>query len=470
VDPAAPQLAAQAAALLRDREAARRDVRRLLDAADRTDGDPLILLRAWRAERRFEVESPALAVRSARLEREAREEAPRLAKALRDLAKRTTHAVAGAPPAASILGAAAARRLAGLADSANAPPQAPVAVAVAMGRARLLDTPGLAERDAASRERFVEKAVSEERFAAEYALLLQGAPAGPAPARTALAAAVALRAYAQEPVWFPGFPAPSVQEMERRYGLAEVRFAAGIPSAWTPWYRRAIDLALGDLRRVLPALDLTGLRILVTSDPLRPGTLALHDPRRRRVILPAVSGLGTIAHEVAHDLDWQFALRAYGIRGDYASDGAIRAPGDPLAFRLGELARSAASANRSGAAGEPADRMADVLARGVDWLVAASLAAQGRSNGYLTSIQDEVLTGHGTARPPESGEAAEALLGILDEVAPVHPATRDWFVRRYGQNSTRMDKARPGMAGAAPARRGLSGALPPSPAATGYER
>jgi len=324
----------------------------------------------------------------------------------------------------------------------------------------------------ASRERFVEKAVSEERFAAEYALVLRDVPAGRAPARTALAAAVALRAYAQEPVWFPGFPAPSVEELERRYGLGEIRFAAGVPSAWRPWYCRAIDLALLDLRRVLPALDLTGLRVLVTSDPLRPGTLALHDPRRRRVILPALSGLGTVAHEIAHDLDWQVALRAWGIRGDYASDGAIGAPVDPLAFRLGELAASLAGVNRSGAPGEHPDRLADVFARSIDWFVAASLAAQGRSNGYLTSIQDEVLTGHGTARAPESGAAAEALLGILDEVAPVQPATREWFFRHYGRFSTHaaVDPARRGAAGAAPAWRGPGGTLPPSPAVSGYER
>jgi hypothetical protein len=69
----------------------------------------------------------------------------------------------------------------------------------------------------------------------------------------------------------------------------------------------------------------------------------------------------------------------------------------------------------------------------VDWFVAASLASQGRTNGYLSSVQDDMLTGYGTVRPPDlTGRAGDAIVTILDEVAPLYPDTRDWFLRSYG--------------------------------------
>ncbi|HUF27374.1 MAG TPA: hypothetical protein VMM18_10390, partial [Gemmatimonadaceae bacterium] len=80
-----------------------------------------------------------------------------------------------------------------------------------------------------------------------------------------------------------------------------------------------------------------------------------------------------------------------------------------------------------------ARRPAEVFARSLDWFVAVSLAADGRVNGYLSSVQDEMLTGYGTVRPPDvTGTAGKALIAILDEVAPVYPRTREWFLRSYG--------------------------------------
>jgi hypothetical protein len=140
---------------------------------------------------------------------------------------------------------------------------------------------------------------------------------------------------------------------------------------------------------------------------------------------------GTIAHEVAHDLDWQVALRRYRVRGDYASDRATRLGGDRLASHIQELA----SANLDTGVGNAvhARRPAEVFARSVDWFVVASLAAQGRSNGYLSSVQDELLTGYGTVRPPDiRGVAGQALISILDDVAPIYPQTRSVFEKRYG--------------------------------------
>src|SRR5690606_19082565 len=74
-----------------------------------------------------------------------------------------------------------------------------------------------------------------------------------------------------------------------------------------------------------------------------------------------------------------------------------------------------------------------IFARNLDWFVAVSLAAQGRSNGYLSSVQDDMLTGYGTVTPPDiSGRAGDALIYILDEVAPLYPETRNVFLKSYG--------------------------------------
>jgi len=81
-----------------------------------------------------------------------------------------------------------------------------------------------------ARERFARHAVSEEGFTAEYASLARNA--SPAiTGRIALAVAVALRGYAQEPVWFAGFPAPTADQLEAAWGL-EIRFAADLPASW----------------------------------------------------------------------------------------------------------------------------------------------------------------------------------------------------------------------------------------------
>lgn len=435
-DDRAPELAARAAALVRDRVLAREDVLALLRAAQAQAGDPLLMIGRWRADRRFGVEAPALAALPPAAELQALELAPRLARGVRDLELR----VAGVSTrrtaqTASLLTEPVARRLSVLADSTNLPPQAPVAVAVATHR-RDLTTGGnldVAERE--RREHFVANAISEERFAAEYALLVHEAP-GVAPAVAALSVAVAMRAYAQEPVWFTGMGGPSTRELQERYGLADVRFGDEVDPEWRPYYRRMVDHAIVDLRRVLPALDVRGLTVAIDGGGRLTGTtLALHDPRERRMILPPASAAGTIAHEIAHDLDWQVALRRFRVRGDYASDRAARSPRDRLALRLNELSVASLDPESEGRVSSHARRPAEIFARSIDWFVAVSLAAEGRSNGYLTSIQDDLLTGYGTARAPDiSGTVGEALVTILDEVAPLYPATREWFLKSYGLN------------------------------------
>lgn len=439
VDRRAPSLAAQAAALLRDRELARRDARRLLRSAESGGHDPLALLSEWRAERRFEVEQPHLMALPLETEREALELAPRLAHALRSLVPRL---VGGRLPAARapsnpLLGLGAAAHLSALADALDSPPQAPVAIAVGQHSRVLLSPPNLSVVDRAARQRFIERAVNEERFVAEYAALARnGDRSGGELARVALATAVALRTYAQEQVWFPGFGGPSTRELEDRFGLAAVEFE-DTPAAWRPYYRRMLAEALTDLQRVLPSLDLRGLVFRFGESRTKAATLAIHDPRQRTIYLPPATGAGTIAHEVAHDLDWQVAVRRYRVRGDYASDRATRQGNDPLARSLQSLTTATLVPPVPGDPTPPAhaSRPAEVFARSMDWFIVVSLAREGRMNGYLSSVQDDLLTGYGTVAPPDiTGTAGLALMRILDEIAPVYRETREWFLRNYGPN------------------------------------
>jgi hypothetical protein len=229
---------------------------------------------------------------------------------------------------------------------------------------------------------------------------------------------------------------PSTRELQERYGLASITFDDEVRPAWRPYYHRMLDHAFSDMRTVLPSLDLRGLHVRF-GDRSRPdATLAMHDPRRRTLTLPPLTSSGTLAHEIAHDLDWQVALRRYRVRGDYASDRAARSGSDRFARRVQVLAgASIDSKNDASANSDHARRPAEIFARSIDWFVAVSLAAENRSNGYLSSVQDDILTGYGTVRPPDiTGNAGNALIAILDEVAPVYPRTREWYVNRYGLN------------------------------------
>lgn len=433
-------LATNVAALIRDRELAHRDAVRLIRTAEAAGTDAIRLVPTWRAERKFSVEEPALTPLPLAIEREAMELAPRLALAIQALPARLAM---GVPPSydprplpTSVLGPGAASVLDSVTAAFNPPPQTPVVVAVDVHSRQLVDDPTLDRAERSHRRHFVEKARNEERLAAQYALLMEkGAGAGEAPARAVLAAAVGLRTYAQERVWFPGHGGPSARELEDRFGLAFVRFDDSVPATWRPYYRRMLAEAFGDLQRVLPSLDLRGLGIRFGQSGSRHATLAIHDPRRRTIFLPPETGAGTIAHEVAHDLDWQVALRRYRVRGDYGTDRAMRHGGDLLASSLQQLTTATLLPPRPGdpAPVSHAQRPAEVFARSVDWFVVVSLAREGRMNGYLSSAQDEVLTGYGTVEPPDiSGAAGQAIVSILDEVAPIYPETREWFLRSYG--------------------------------------
>ncbi|HEU4641887.1 MAG TPA: hypothetical protein VFS44_05470 [Gemmatimonadaceae bacterium] len=434
----APRVAADVAAVLRDRQLAQADARDLLRAGWRNDTDPLAMISVWRETHRFRVERPVME----RLDRDAQLEAmelvPKLTENLRELATRVDSAGGGAGPLpaapdSSTLAFGAAERLAGLARISGMPPEAPVVVQLERYRHELLDGQLDTWRRNA-RARFVRHSRDEESFAAEHAIVEEQAP-GTTPARSALATAVALRAYAQERPWLPGDGGPTASDLADRFGIRSVTFDADVPDGWKPYYRAMLATALEDMERVLPALDLDGLRIHFGESPMGSAALALHDPKRRTIYLPVATSAGTIAHELAHDIDWQAALSRYAVRGDYATDRAVRdAHGGAIAASMrGLTAASRLSAAVRGRGQVVSSRPTEVFARNVDWFVASALAREGRMDGYLSSAQDDFLTGYALGTPPDAaGHSVPALVSILDAVAPPAPLVREWFVTRYG--------------------------------------
>lgn len=429
----APTLAAQAAAVVRDRELARDDVQRLVRSADRADVDPLFVLPAWRASRYFLVEQPLATPVDIEAEAEAIALAGRLAEHLRGLEPEPQRATLATAHRRSLLNRVTAAWLAALGDATAPPQQAPIAMAVQLNRAELLA--GLAEGsgEAAAVQSFLASARDEERFAAEHTLL-GGQVREATRARVALTAAVAMRTFAQEEVWFPGQGGPSAGEVEARFGLARVTFDDDIPASWRAYYRRQLALSLTDLQRVLPSLNVRGLAIHIGELSRSTTTLAMHDPSSRTLYLPPGTGAGTLAHELAHDLDWQVALRRFRVRGDYATDRATRQNRGVLAARVRDLSAGLLEPPAPGSKhSEHARRPAEVFARSVDFMTTLMLAREGRMNGYLSSVQDGVLTGYGSVRPPDfTGKAGDALVGILDEVAPLPVEARRWYLDHYG--------------------------------------
>jgi hypothetical protein len=415
----APTVATRAAAQLRDRRLAREDALALLRAADSARVSPLELLPAWRSGRRFRVEAPKTLPLDADGEREAMRAALALAARLRTVAEQGPERPDPAPVRhPGLLGPAAAARLAESAALLDIPPQSPVATTVHSFREVLLA--GVLPET--------------ERFVAELSVLRHAGTDGPGPEGVALAVGVALRSLAQEPVWFPGLPAPTARELRTRFGLASVTFADEVPEAWRPYYLRMLEVSLRDLALVFPSFTVQGLRVRF-GEAQREDALATHDPGPRTLTLPPATSAGTLAHELAHDLDWQAARARYGVRGTYRTDRAVRFRGDHLAAAVRSLAAAPLEPPGLGPGDvvDPSRRPAEVFARNVDWFVAASLARRGLSNGYLTSVQDAHLTGYAAAAPPDAqGTSAAAVARILGEVAPVPDEDLRWFLERFG--------------------------------------
>jgi len=446
-----PWLGTQAAALARDRILARADVMGLLAAARRNHVDPMGLIPVWRLERRFTVERPLMDALRADVERDALAGVAVVVRDIDSLAALARRAdrdstTAGAPRHPSQrVSAPAARRVAAVASMRAAPPQAPVTVAVTStvrpprGNAATSRAFDHSLGDALAR--FAERAVNEETLAAEYAVFTANDTSNAAtPALSVLWAAVSMRAYGQERVWLPGDSGPTVPELKSRFGLAAVSFDASVPPQWRPYYLRMLGSALTDLQRVLPAFGVRGLGVHFGESPMLDAALAMHDPATRTVFLPIATSAGVIAHELAHDLDWQSARTRYGLRGTYSTDRAVRQYRDRLAASMLELSDAGpgeSSLGTDGARTVPSPRPTEVFARNVDWFVSAALARDGRMNGYLSAVQDGVITGYGAVAAPEvARDGAQAMIRALDEMTLVAPATSSWFVETHGRGRT----------------------------------
>jgi hypothetical protein len=79
-----------------------------------------------------------------------------------------------------------------------------------------------------------------------------------------------------------------------------------------------------------------------------------------------------------------------------------------------------------------ADRPAEVFARGADWFVASSLAFQGRMNGFLSAIEDDMLAGYAAGAPAAVGlTGATSLTAALDEMTYLPDSVRDPFESQW---------------------------------------
>lgn len=446
----ASAVAVGAIAQARDRALAMHDVAALLTASRSQRLDPVDLVPLWRAARRFTVELPLRDPPSADEERAAVALLPRYTASLDSIIP------ALANPSADTLGVAIPGRgvatiAATVAAERGAPPQAPITVTLG-GYTSFIVSGGRTEGERASRAAFVARASNEETMTAEFIRL--EAERGPTPEASlaVLTAAVALRAYAQEAAWLPGDGGPSPLALQSRLGLASLTFDRRVPPAWRPYFTRMLEGVVGDVRSVFPTLDLTGLHIRFGDSPMRERALALHDPGTRTIYLPLATSAGAIAHELAHDLDWQAARRRYGVRGGYRTDRSVRQFQDDFTATVKRLASARPRPDSSASA--QGERPTEAFARGVDWFVASALAHQGRLNGYVSAVQDEMLTGYASAAAPRSGGGdAGATLDALREIAQVEPALFAWYDATYGRGR------RLGVSEAV--RRVLSAPLPP---------
>jgi hypothetical protein len=267
-----------------------------------------------------------------------------------------------------------------------------------------------------------------------------------------------MRPFAQEKVWFPGMAGPTAEEIRGRYGV-RVRIDSGVPESWRPYFLGSIDHAIEDLRSIAPAMTLQGLTIHLTMEASRPDALALHRPTTRTLEWPVTTGPGALAHEIAHDLDRQAALRANSRASGYASNRAVASGRSSFASALARLAPDQGTTRDSVDGG---DRPAELLARSFEWFVVTRLAAQGKWNGTLASAQDEVLTGRTGVRAPAIGEEyGSAVIAALRPLLLLPSEEKRGFLSAYGPGRQpgaylflRSATAAPGASGAtAPYRR-----------------
>lgn len=491
VTPQTAVAAVDAAALARDRRLAQTDAERLLAAPlSAADSTRLLLVRSWRIARLFTSERPLLADDLAPDHARAVQDAERALGVLRVAALASVGP--GRPVATdstsvnSALSLTAAARLSALPSVRLGFPSAPIIVSLG-GFHRDLDAPASHTATTAQllRTRLLVRARTDEALVAEWALVRAALPANDPErqllARAVQSAAVAARTQAQDAPAFATSTAAhdglvAVAALKWRDRVREVGVDADLPSTWAPHVASTLSAATADLRSVLPELALDGLAIRIGDSPQHDRALALHDPARRTVYLPPLTAAGTLAHELAHDLDWQTARGRLGVRGVYATDRATRldlplstavassrwaivqrGARDTASLRtLADAVRAMAGVHTTlppsalgSALGAPPpgrraedDRPAEMFARGVDFFVAAALAREGRSDATLTAVQDPLLVGYAGVRAPDPGDGtAEALVDVLAGMTLVPSTARQWYLARFGREGTRTPLA-----------------------------
>jgi hypothetical protein len=402
VTAAEASIATELAAVARDAAYVRRDIVKLLAAAQRKKLRPIDLLPMWRAERLFEAEQPIVTAIPWASSKELVAHGARLLDVL-DAKPRDSAAVSSSNAASRPAIDASVRQVARLlAKERNAPP-----------------LPTIVQATAALGSRASAAASNEEELAAVWlGVPRMSASDQRAWARAILGAAVKLRVTAQDPVWFAGDRAPRVIELQESHGLRSITFAAGMKQAWKDYALVSIDRALTDARRVFPDLDLRGLRIHVGVKADWPArAMALHDPETRTIYFPLGSAPGVLAHELGHDLDWQVARSVFGKTGIYATDGTARRASNILAAPVEKLTGASALHRTSASRNATSSRPTEVLARHVDWITAAALASMGRSNGFLSTVQEggDAL-GNVTAPEPAHVDAALSVVAATTRV------------------------------------------------------
>ena len=411
VDAGAPAVVAGAAALLADREIARREAAVVIRASE----DPIAEVRARRARRSLYVEQPGLLAAGERLQRDAVEIASWMLDSLRVMAP-----MAGADRA---LRDTAELRLARRLRDAGAvmPPAAPLAVTVRRYLPLVRHVRGIDEAAVA-------RARNAEMLAAVAALQSDDRTARRALGRVLLSAGVAMRSHAQDAVWFPGDSAPSRQEVAALTGVSEIAFDGDVPRAWRPYFLRQFADAVSSLRQVLPELRIDAVRVRFRMTSPADSALAMHDPRTRTLHLPVVTAAGTLTHELAHDLDRQSAVAQghLGYRSDFVSRNPQRDKGrtanGSLSASLRALTEEVADARRASVT----ERPAEIFATQVDWFVASALARRGIAGGFLSAVQDELLTGH-VVHPERlrTGTRGRPLVEALRNMTAVAPFALD---------------------------------------------
>jgi hypothetical protein len=320
---------------------------------------------------------------------------------------------------------------------ARRPPSAATRVTLQTRAALLQADPALPS----SVRRFLSAATNEETLVAANAYVDHYSHnRSVASARVLVSTAVVLRASAQEPVWFAGDASPTASEIAGRYGLRRIDFDRDVPSAWRPYYVRMIASALDDLRRVMPSYDPNGLTIRFVMSALPDSALAMHDPRGHTLLLPVMTGAGTIGHELAHDLDWQSARRLFPRGGGYATDRSMREDSRTLGASIRGLA-AAHAVNGARGMTHSSDRPAEVFARGADWFISDALAQIGRSNGYLSVVEDQVLPGYASSTTDApSLSAAASLMNGMAEMTAIPDSIDAGYLQRW-QTVDRLDPA-----------------------------